>query len=123
MKSLILNNPTELKTISAPQHLLFIALVLLWFLFPRMIQYNDPTAGVIDQSIWLLVLASVISFLFIIGICWWLLKHFWMSLDLPSLQHLFSHFKSMELWQQLGFLWASFALLLLAALGSLMAIC
>ena len=123
MNTILLNTQAETKTPAAPQHLLFISLLLLWFVFPRLIQYNDPTAGTIDQSIWLLILASLISFMLISSLCWWLLKRFWTSLRLPAIDSLLVHFKSLELWQQLGFLWASFALLLLGALGSLIAIC
>ena len=123
MKALLLNTQPESGPHSAPLHLLFIALLLHWFFFPEVIHYSDPTAGMVDQGIWMLVIISLICFLLITGLCWWLLKRFWISLDLPSLQLLVSHFKSLELWQQLGFLWASFALLILAAVGSLMAIC
>jgi len=103
--------------------LLFVVLLLLWTTAPVLLQRIDKTAGSVDQSIWLLVLLSMISFLLLVALSWWLLHHFWTMLGLPQLNYLISQFKSLELWQQLSFLWGSFALLLLAAMGCLMAIC
>ncbi|MOA37162.1 hypothetical protein D3C78_1587350 [compost metagenome] len=56
------------------------------------------------------------------GLCWWLLHRFWLSLGLPDTGSMVSQFKALESWQQLSFLWASFALLLLTMLGVLSAI-
>jgi hypothetical protein len=41
---------------------------------------------------------------------------------LPTLGYMVSQFKQLLLWQQLGFYWASFALLLWAAVGVLSAV-
>ena len=102
---------------------LLIILIMLWPVATRLISNGDATAGYLDPSIWLLVLMSVICFLALVGLCWWLLDRIWGSLDLPNLKDLVLQFKDLQLCYQLGFFWASFALLLLAAVGCLTAIC
>jgi len=103
--------------------LLLVTLIMLWPVAARLISNGDATAGYVDPSIWLLVLMSVICFLALVGLCWWLLDRLWESLELPDLKNLVLQFKNLQLWYQLGFFWASFALLLLAAVGCLTAIC
>lgn len=97
-------------------------LLLLWPLVRQLLMHSDPMAGYIDQSIWLLVLFSMICFMLVTGLCWWLLQRFWLSLGLPALGDMVEQFNSLVLWQKLGFYWASFGLLLLAAVGALAAI-
>ncbi|WP_285008604.1 hypothetical protein [Pedobacter faecalis] len=104
------------------EHTLLGALLLLWGLSPNMIQLLDHTAGLIDQSIWMLVLLAVISFLMMTGLAWWLLQRFWTAMKLPARSRMFAQFNTLELWQQLSFYFASFALLLLAATGALVAV-
>jgi hypothetical protein len=103
--------------------LVFIALLALWFLVPGWLRHLDQRSGSIDQSIWLLIILSMICFLMIVGISWWLLSRFWRLLKLPSLKFMVSQFNTLTLWQQLSFYWGSFALFLLAALGCLSVIC
>lgn len=110
----------ELKHLT--KYLLFSLLILLWFTAPKVIQLNNSTAGYIDPSIWLLILLALISYLMLLALCWWLLKHFWMMLNLPSLGLMVSQFKFLELWKQLGFYFACFALLLLAGVACLAAV-
>ncbi|WP_133552564.1 hypothetical protein [Pedobacter duraquae] len=98
-------------------------LLLLWQLSPLLIRHYDQTAGSIDPSIWLLILLGLMSFLLITGISWFILKWFWNGLGLPGLSCMVIQFRSLELWQQLSFFWASFALLLLAGAMCLIAIC
>ncbi|MBB6503017.1 hypothetical protein [Pedobacter cryoconitis] len=105
------------------QHLLFIGLLMVWCFAPLWLHKIDETAGNIDQSIWLLVILSLISFMLITGLCWWLLQKFWLAAGLPSFRTMVSQFNTLSLWQQLGFYWASFALLLLVASVCLSAIC
>ncbi|MNY70658.1 hypothetical protein D3C86_2088380 [compost metagenome] len=50
------------------------------------------------------------------------MRQFWISMGLPALGNMVSQYKELTVWQQLGFYWASFALLLLAAVGVLSAI-
>lgn len=104
-------------------HLLFLFLLFLWCFAPPWLRVFDETAGNIDQSIWLLVLLSLISFLLVVGLCWWLLQRVWQLIGLPLFSDMVSQFNTLLLWQQLSFYWASFALLLLAASVCLAAIC
>ena len=108
---------------SLKHQLLFPFLLFLWCFAPPWLRLFDETAGNIDQSIWLLVLLSLISFLLVAGLCWWLLQQIWKMIGLPSLSDMVSQFNTLLLWQQLSFYWASFALLLLAASVCLSAIC
>lgn len=103
--------------------ILMIILLLIWLFGPVVLQRLDQAAGNIDQSIWLLVVLSLISFLLILGICWRLLQHYWTKAGLPAFNQMVLQFNTLLLWQQLSFYWASFALLLLAAIVCLAAIC
>ena len=123
MKILSLKMPVSMPVKSRIERYLLLAIgLLLWFTAPKLMQFADETTGSIDQSIWLLVLLAVISFMLMVGLCWWLLKRAWISLGLPELRVLIMDFKQMELWQQLSFWLASFALLLLAGVGALVAV-
>lgn len=95
---------------------------LLWHGLPFIIQWYNGTAGMIDSSIWLLLLFTIISFLGLSALAWWLLQRAWVSLGLPGIQTMVSQFKHLTLWQQFALYWASFALLLLAAVLSLVAV-
>ncbi|UKT63260.1 hypothetical protein [Pedobacter mucosus] len=121
MKTLQLN-----KVIAFPigqQQFLFIFLItLIWFYLPSAIRFFEPTAGLLDMGIWQLILLSMICFISLLSISWWLLHHFWLSLELPNIHFMVSHFKNLTSWQQLGFYWASFALLVLAGVGTLAAV-
>jgi hypothetical protein len=100
---------------------LLILLLLIWFSAPHF--FNNPFIGAIDPNIWLLIVLSMICFLLVTGMCWWMLDLFWLRLELPSLNSLLFNFNLLTPWYQLGFYWASFALLLSAAVGCLIAIC
>jgi len=104
------------------KYLVGIILVLSWITLQRLIQSGDVSVAIIDPSIWLLVLLSLICFVTVTGISFWMLKRFAVVMGLPTVGNLIVHFNSLEIWQQLGFYWASFALLLLAGVGSLSAI-
>lgn len=104
-------------------HLVFGLLLLLWMFMPRLISWFDARAGAVDPSIWLLILLSVIAFLLVVALSWWLLHGFWLRMGLPAIGMMVLQFKSLELWQQLGFYWLSFALLLLGSILCLVAIC
>ena len=123
MKTLKLNIPAQPGIELLKVVLLFVVLVLAWPLAQDVVLSIDPTSGYVDPSIWILLLLSLICFLGMIGLCWWFLKRFWMALGLPSLGAMVLQFNELLIWQQLGFYFASFALLLLAAIGSLIAIC
>lgn len=103
-------------------YLLLAILFLIWPVAQYVITSTDPTMGSIDPNIWLLLLLSLICFMVITGLCSWLLQQFWTSLGLPVLGTMVLQFKELSVWQQLGFYWASFVCLLLAAVGVLTAI-
>ena len=105
-----------------PRHLLLL-LCLVWFIFPVWLHSNDPTAGYVEQNTLLLLVLSIITFLLIVGLCWWLLGHFWTLAGLPEFNKLIIKFYHLTSWQQLSFFWASFALFLLAVIACIDAIC
>ncbi|WP_182959588.1 hypothetical protein [Pedobacter gandavensis] len=103
--------------------LLLVLLLLLWPMGQRLIMILDVNAGYIDPGIWLLLLLSVIAFLIMVGMSFLLLQWLWNGLGLPKIDIIVLQFKKMELWQQLGLLWACFVSLLFAGIGCLIAIC
>jgi len=103
--------------------LIGIIIALLWPLAQRFFAGSDPTAGVIEANIWLLILTALMCWMLLISVCWWLLKKGWLALGLPSIYTMVTHFNTLELWKQLGFYWLSFALLVSAGLLCLLAIC
>lgn len=103
--------------------ILLIILLLIWFAGPLLLSKIDPTIGSIDQSIWLLILLGLITFLLIIALCLWLLQTIWEKAKLPELKSIILKFNQLSSCQQLNFVYASFALLLLAAMGCIAAIC
>lgn len=123
MKSLSLKRPADSGLEILKVVMLFVVLALLWPLAQDIVLSIDPTSGYVDRSILILVLLALICFLGMIGLCWWLLKRFWVALGLPELGGMVLQFNELLLWQQLGFYFASFALLLLAGIGCLIAIC
>jgi hypothetical protein len=103
--------------------LLFGSLLSLWVLGSRWMQNNMPLSGSIDPNIWLLILLSMICFVALTTFCGLLLQRIWQRLGLPAVTILVSQFNTLAPWQQLGFFYCSFALLLLSAIGCLIAIC
>lgn len=103
-------------------YLLTVILLLLWPFAQGMVTNGDERIGVIDPNIWMLMMLSVIYFMVVTALCWWVLQRFWLSLGLPGLGIMVLQFKALESWQQLSFYWASFALLLLTMQGVLTAI-
>jgi len=103
---------------------LFVIMVLLWPFAQQMVLSFDETAGYLDPgNMVLLVLISLITFIVIVVLSGWLLCRFLAAQNLPGIGIMVLQFRKLELWQQLRFYWASFALLLLAAAMSVMAIC
>jgi hypothetical protein len=103
--------------------LLFSLLLSFWVLGNRWMQQNYPLGGSLDPNIWLLILLSIICFLSITVLCWFILQRTWLGLGLPEPSLLLSQFKSLALWQQLAFYCFFFALFLCTAIGCLIAIC
>ncbi|WGQ07527.1 hypothetical protein QG516_13215 [Pedobacter gandavensis] len=102
---------------------IFVLLLLLWTFGPIAIRWMDDTAGSVDQSIWLLILLSLISFLLVTALSWWILKLAWANIGLPPILIMVSRFNNLEIWHQALFFLVSFGLLLLAATGCLIALC
>lgn len=111
------------KLIKWQPMLLFIALLVLWIFSPVWLSHMGATAAGIDQSIWLLIILSLTTFLMISALCWWLLQLFWLIAGLTPLKIMVSQFHTLSLWQQLSFYLASFSLLLVVASLCLSAIC
>ena len=118
MRTLSLGSVSGVKK----EHALLGGLLALWGVSPELVRLVDSTAGYVDQSIWLLVVLSLISFMMVVGLCWWLLQRFWTSMGLPRIGRMVMGFKDLEVWVQLGFYLACFALLVFAAVGCLAAV-
>ncbi|NQX43168.1 hypothetical protein HQN84_30245 [Pedobacter steynii] len=123
MKNIGIKGPQPTMAHRVEIGFLFTVLLLMWPLSQHLILSTDITAGYIDPGIWLLVLLSLISFLLMVGLSFWLLQRLWRGMGLPALAIMVVQFKIMESWKQLGFYWASFVSLLFAAVGCLIAIC
>lgn len=95
--------------------------LILVYLFSKA-QEMDPTMGLLDAGIWQLLLLSILSFLILSLLSWWILQKAWTGLGLPKMNTMVSQFKTLTTCQQFAFYWASFALLLLAAVLSLVAV-
>ncbi|MEH3113526.1 hypothetical protein [Pedobacter terrae] len=102
--------------------MLAIILVLGWHTFPKVLKTIEPTAALLDAGIWQLILLTLLCYVGLLQLSWWLLYRFWQNLGLHQLTDMVSLFKQLTSWQQLSFFWASFALLLLAAIACLAAI-
>jgi hypothetical protein len=84
---------------------------------------TDLSMGYIDPSIWLLILTGMICFLLMIGLSAWVLLRLWAIVGLPAPHKIILQFNYLESCQKLKFLLAAYALLLLAGVGCLVAIC
>ncbi|WP_316831928.1 hypothetical protein [Pedobacter aquatilis] len=88
----------------------------------RLLRYFDPTAALPDAGIWQLILLGFICFLSFTCLCWQLLEQIAKHFGLKSLYLVTLQFNDLSTWQQLGFYWASFALLFLGAIACLAAV-
>lgn len=123
MKQLSINIPDVMLGITGKMGLLLIALLLFWPFGQQLMMDLDVNAGYIDPGIWLLLLLSIIAFLILVGLSYWMLQCLWKGLGLPEIDIMVLQFRKIELWQQLGLLWACFVSLLFAGVGCLIAIC
>ncbi|WP_342333164.1 hypothetical protein [Pedobacter sp. FW305-3-2-15-E-R2A2] len=123
MKNIGIKKPHMMTAYALEIGFLLLVMVLLWPLGQHLIISADVTAGYIDPGIWLLVLLSLISFLLIAGLSFWLLQRLWLGLGLPVIEVMVLQFKTLDSWKQLSFYWASFVSLLFAAVGCLIAVC
>ncbi|GGH03114.1 hypothetical protein GCM10007422_17910 [Pedobacter zeae] len=97
-------------------------LILGWLTLPNILTTIEPTAALLDAGIWQLILLSLLCYVALLQMTWWLLYRFWLALGLLNLTDMVLQFKQLSSWQQLGFFWASFALLFLAGIACLAAI-
>jgi hypothetical protein len=95
--------------------------LLLWPLVQRILQFNYPDSGTLDPNIWLLIILSIATFLIIIIMAWWLMQRYWLAFGLPEMESMVLQFNRLEL-AAVKVLYAFFALLLLVAVGCLMAV-
>lgn len=100
----------------------FTSLLFLSLGLPYGIYHFDTTAALPDLGISYLFLLALIFFLLMLLLCWNLFNKSWARLGLPPMVYMVKHFKELSLWQQILLYWLSFALLFLAAIGSLIAI-
>ncbi|WP_162796180.1 hypothetical protein [Pedobacter namyangjuensis] len=114
-------NPSTLKAISA-MVILALALTIAWLSMPYLTRSIDQYAGLIDPGVWQLLLLACISFITMLALAMLIFNWLIRSNNLPSINTMVLHFKAFNSWQQFVFYWASFALLLLTALLSLVAI-
>ncbi len=101
---------------------LFGLLLICWPLLQRLVTGSDETVGFVDPNIWLLILLSQICFFVTMGLSWWLLQRFWVSIGLPGLGSMVLQFESLPSWEQLKFALCLYALLLLAGVGCMLAV-
>ena len=121
MKTLLLGSQSLLKIPLI--HLVMPLLLLgLWFSLPKIIGYLEPTAGLLDAGVVQVILLSFTCYFILLIFCWLLLNRFWRLAGLTQTKQMVSQFQTLMTWQQLGFYWASFALLLLAGVGCLAAV-
>jgi hypothetical protein len=103
------------------EHRLFVLLMLIWSGITSFLDNPEMTAG-INQSVPLMVILSLITFLLLLELSWWLFIRFWLRMGLPGMDIMVLHFEDLPVWQKLAFLWASFALVLLVGLGCIVAV-
>lgn len=100
------------------EHRLVVVLLVLWSLVTNWFSSPEFSAG-INQSVPIMIVIALITFLVLLYLCWWLLERFWQRVGLPGIEIMVVQFKELRSWMQLGFYWLSLALLLLVALGCL----
>ncbi|HKG07219.1 MAG TPA: hypothetical protein VKB19_12205 [Pedobacter sp.] len=103
------------------EHRLMGVLMLLWSLITAFFSNPEMSAG-INESVPLMVVLSLICFMMLVHLCWWLLNRFWLRVGLPGLGCMVILFGGLTSWQQVVLYWGSFALLLLSAIGCLAAV-
>ena len=103
--------------------LVFSIFLLLYLGIRMVLGHADPVSVSALESTWLLIATSILTFLVLLTLCWWLLQQSVLALGLPEVMDLTYDFQDLKLWQQLGFYLVLFTLLLFAALVCLVAIC
>jgi len=121
MKTLLINSHA-LLSFRKIYLIIPLALLSVWYAFPTLISYLTPTAGLLDGGVIQIILLGFTCYLLLLLFCWWFLNYCWQLVGLTQAKMMVSQFQTLTTWQQLGFYWASFALLLLAGVGALAAV-
>jgi hypothetical protein len=103
------------------EHRLLGVLMVLWVLVTMFWSSPEMSTG-INESVPLMVVLGLISLLVLLELAWWVFNRFWLRVGLPGIEVIAIYYRRMEVWQQVMFYWASFALVLLAGVGCLAAI-
>jgi len=103
------------------EHHLMGILLLLWVTVTLWFSSPEMSAG-INQSVPLMVVLGLITYLLLIEISVWLLNRFLLRMGCPPIAEILLKLKELAEWQQLIFLWACYALVLLAGAICLSAI-
>ncbi|SMC88902.1 hypothetical protein [Pedobacter africanus] len=115
MKELLINRGIFfLRSITQAkkEHHVLGLLLVLWVAISLFFSSPEMTAG-INQTMPLLLVIGLLTYLILLETSLWLFNRFLIRMGYPSLQEMVSQFKQLEEWQQLIFLWASYALVLL----------
>ncbi|WP_316812618.1 hypothetical protein [Pedobacter heparinus] len=100
------------------EHRLMIVLMLLWSIITHVFSSPEFSAG-INQSVPIMIVIGLMTFLILLYLAYWLLERYWQRVGLPGIGSMVLQYKDLKIWQQLGFYWLSFALLLFLGLGCL----
>ncbi|WEK20518.1 MAG: hypothetical protein P0Y49_05125 [Candidatus Pedobacter colombiensis] len=123
MKTFNLKMPARIPVIRNIERYVMVSIVLLlWSAAPHIFVLPQGNSEEIATSIGLMVLLALMCLLLMLGLCWWLLQRFWVSIGLPSLDNMVLQFQKLQLWEQLKFALCLFALFLFAGVGMLIAV-
>lgn len=113
----------KLRPLGPEAWMVFALLLLIFILGQCTLGITDPDVLLPVNLTWLFVLQGMLVFLMVLALCWFLLGRFWAAAGLPDFESMVVQFNKLELWMQLGFYVALFALLVFAAVACLIAIC
>ena len=102
MKELIMNRATYVLNLLneiKKEHRLMIVLMLLWSAVTNLFSSPEFSAG-INQSVPIMIVISLITFLILLYLSWWLLERLWERIGLPGIGNMVLHFKKIRIWQQ-----------------------
>jgi len=88
MKKIVLNGSVDFWNLLMgvkKEHRLLVLLMVLWGMVTRFWSSPEMTAG-INESVPLMVVLGLITFLILLELVWWLLNRFWLRLGLPGLE-------------------------------------
>jgi hypothetical protein len=103
------------------EHHLMGVLLVIWVIISLLFSSPELSSG-INQSVPLMVVLALITYLILMEMSLWLLNSFLIRMGCPPIDKIVLKFKDLEEWKQLIFLWACYALVLLAGAVCLAAI-